>query len=177
MTANAFDEDKHRTVLAGMNAHVGKPFDVDRLYDTIEDVLIEKDRYVHHDALEAFREKYQQLGCLCGFFVYRAGFDEQIIYADSDTAAIFGCSMVAEFMQFVGGSFKTMVHVEELFAVQQAIEEQQQESSDNLDYIDYDIIRKDGVIRHVADVRYKVFNGTEYVYYVYLADVTELNIN
>ena len=152
MTANAFDEDKHRTVLAGMNAHVGKPFDVDRLYDTIEDVLIEKDRYVHHDALEAFREKYQQLVCLCGFFVYRAGFDEQIIYADSDTAAIFGCSTVAEFMQFVGGSFKTMVHVEELFAVQQAIEEQQQESSDNLDYIDYDIIRKDGVIRHVADV-------------------------
>ncbi|MCR5438163.1 MAG: response regulator [Selenomonas sp.] len=177
MTANAFDEDKHRTVLAGMNAHVGKPFDVDRLYDTIEDVLIEKDRYVHHDALEAFREKYQQLGCLCGFFVYRAGFDEQIIYADSDTAAIFGCSTVAEFMQFVGGSFKTMVHVEDIFAVQQAIEEQQQESSDNLDYIDYDIIRKDGVIRHVADVGYKVFNGTEYVYYVYLADVTELNIN
>ena len=81
MTANAFDEDKHRIVLAGMNAHVGKPFDVDRLYDTIEDVLIEKERYVHHDALEAFREKYQQLGCLCGFFVYRAGFDEQIIYA------------------------------------------------------------------------------------------------
>ena len=86
-------------------------------------------------------------------------------------------SMNRLFMQFVGGSFKTMVHVEELFAVQQAIEEQQQESSDNLDYIDYDIIRKDGVIRHVADVRYKVFNGTEYVYYVYLVDVTELNIN
>lgn len=177
MTANAFDEDKHRTVLAGMNAHVPKPFDVDKLYDTIEEVLLEKDRYVHHDALETFREKYQQLGCLCGFFVYRAGFDEQIIYADADTAAIFGCSTIAEFMQFVGGSFKTMVHVEDIFAVQQAIEEQQQESSDNLDYIDYDIIRKDGVIRHVADVGYKVFNGTEYVYYVYLADVTELNID
>ena len=177
MTANAFDEDKHRAVLAGMNDHVAKPFDVDRLYDTIEAVLREKDRYVHDDALESFREKYQELGCLCGFFVYRAGFDEQIIYADSETAAIFGCATTMEFMQFVGGSFKTMVHVEDVFQVQQEIEVQQRESQHNLDYIDYDIVRKDGVIRHVADVGYKVFNGTEYVYYVYIADVTERDMN
>ena len=177
MTANAFDEDKHRAVLAGMNDHVAKPFEVDKLYDTIEMVLLDPNRYVHNDALEAFREKYQKLGCLCGFFVYRAGFDEQIIYADSDTAAIFGCATTVEFMQFVGGSFKTMVHVEDVFAVQQAIEEQQSKSQDNMDYIDYDIVRKDGAIRHVADVGYKVFNGTEYVYYVYIADVTELDMD
>ena len=46
-----------------------------------------------------------------------------------------------------------------------------------MDYIDYDIVRKDGAIRHVADVGYKVFNGTEYVYYVYIADVTELDMD
>ena len=62
-------------------------------------------------------------------------------------------------------------------AVQQAIEEQQSKSQDNMDYIDYDIVRKDGAIRHVADVGYKVFNGTEYVYYVYIADVTELDMD
>jgi CheY-like chemotaxis protein len=35
MTANAMDEDRQRALAAGMNAHLTKPIDVDRLVDTL----------------------------------------------------------------------------------------------------------------------------------------------
>lgn len=39
MTANAFEEDKEQAVLAGMNAHIAKPVDVDKLLTILNDVL------------------------------------------------------------------------------------------------------------------------------------------
>lgn len=39
MTANAFEEDKKKALEAGMNAHVAKPVDVEKLLDTLEKSL------------------------------------------------------------------------------------------------------------------------------------------
>ncbi len=39
MTANAFDEDRQKAMDCGMNAHVAKPIDVDRLMEVLEDIL------------------------------------------------------------------------------------------------------------------------------------------
>ena len=39
MTANAFDEDKEVSRQAGMNAHIAKPLDVEKLYQTISSFL------------------------------------------------------------------------------------------------------------------------------------------
>ena len=39
MTANAFEEDRQLALEAGMNDHVAKPIDVDRLMETLRDIL------------------------------------------------------------------------------------------------------------------------------------------
>ncbi len=39
MTANAFDEDKKKAIDAGMNGHLAKPIDVDRLKETLKEIL------------------------------------------------------------------------------------------------------------------------------------------
>ena len=39
MTANAFEEDKKKALAAGMNAHIAKPFDLQVLLKTMEQVL------------------------------------------------------------------------------------------------------------------------------------------
>ncbi|MBR1497609.1 MAG: response regulator, partial [Oscillospiraceae bacterium] len=39
LTANAFDEDVQRSLQAGMNAHLTKPIEPERLYETLENLL------------------------------------------------------------------------------------------------------------------------------------------
>lgn len=39
MTANAFEEDKQRTIRAGMNAHIAKPIEAGRLMETLSHIL------------------------------------------------------------------------------------------------------------------------------------------
>ena len=39
MTANAFEEDKQEALAAGMNGHLAKPIDVEKLFNTLEKIL------------------------------------------------------------------------------------------------------------------------------------------
>ena len=41
MTANAFDEDVQRSLQVGMNAHLSKPVEPERLYVTLEELIWE----------------------------------------------------------------------------------------------------------------------------------------
>lgn len=40
MTANAFEEDKKRAMEAGMNGHLGKPIEINRLKDALKEILV-----------------------------------------------------------------------------------------------------------------------------------------
>ena len=44
MSANAFDDDLKKSVACGMNGHLSKPVEVEKLYRTLEQVLSEKGR-------------------------------------------------------------------------------------------------------------------------------------
>lgn len=39
MTANAFEENKQKAIRAGMNAHIAKPIEADRLMETLSHIL------------------------------------------------------------------------------------------------------------------------------------------
>lgn len=39
MTANAFEEDRQEAIDAGMNGYVPKPIDIEKLIDTLKDIL------------------------------------------------------------------------------------------------------------------------------------------
>lgn len=39
MTANAFEEDKRQALMCGMNGHIAKPIDIERLLETLSEVL------------------------------------------------------------------------------------------------------------------------------------------
>mgnify|MGYP000938837604 FL=1 len=41
MTANAFEEDKRKAIEAGMNDHIAKPIQVDKLLLTLKTILTE----------------------------------------------------------------------------------------------------------------------------------------
>ena len=43
MTANAFEEDKREAIAAGMNAHIAKPIQVDKLLSIISEIIRQQD--------------------------------------------------------------------------------------------------------------------------------------
>lgn len=109
------------------------------------------------------------------FFIYRAAEDERILYANSAMMDLFGCTSMDELMALMGGSFKGIVHPEDLPRVEWEIQNQIQRSDTNMDYVRYRIIRKDGGIRWVDDCGHLETSrwGEEYrVFYVFLKDIT-----
>ena len=39
MTANAFEEDRQSSIDAGMNGHLGKPIEIDKLKETLMNIF------------------------------------------------------------------------------------------------------------------------------------------
>ena len=46
MTANAFEEDKRKAIAAGMNGHIAKPIQVDKLLSTLKTILTENISFI-----------------------------------------------------------------------------------------------------------------------------------
>lgn len=109
------------------------------------------------------------------FFIYRAVEEERILYANPAVMELFGCTSMTELMEHVGGSFRGIVHPEDLDRVEWEIEHQIRGSESNMDYVQYRILRKDGTIRWVDDYGHLENSrwGEEHrLFYVFLKDIT-----
>ncbi len=114
-----------------------------------------------------------------GFFIYRADDKQEILYVNRATLMIFGCETIEEFKELTGNTFRGMVHPEDFDLIQASIDEQIADVSnnENLDYVVYRIIRKDGVERWVDDYgRFTHMPGFGDVYYVFISDITDTRI-
>ncbi len=110
-----------------------------------------------------------------GFFIYRAMEDERILYANPAVVEIFGCDNLEEFMALVGGSFRGLVHPDDLNRVKWDIQHQIDNSEEYMDYVQYRIIRKDGQIRWVDDCGHlekSEWGEENRLFYVFIKDIT-----
>lgn len=109
-----------------------------------------------------------------GFFAYRAGEDEHLLYINKAILRIFGCDNEKEFCELTGNTFKGMVYPEDLERVEESIEKQIANSIFDLDYVEYRIIQKDGSIRWVEDYGHYL-HTEDYgdIFCVFIEDATD----
>ena len=109
-----------------------------------------------------------------GFFIYRAGGNEELIYVNDAMLHLFRCETIEEFQELTGNSFKGIVHPDDLERVEAYIAHQIDNDLQALDYVEYRIIRKDGEICWVEDFGHLVHDETEGdIFYVFISDITE----
>ena len=173
MTANAFDEDKRAALLAGMNAHIPKPFDIHKLFGTIEMVMEHKDYYIRSNIMDSFKEKYKRMGLECGYYIFRPSKKAETLYADEKVLDILGCDTFDHFAAFSDGSIKNIVIVKEREDVASKVEDINASSS-YIGSFKFSITRRDGETRHLDSIGCRAYNGEEVVCFVYVVDITDI---
>ncbi len=112
-----------------------------------------------------------------GFFIYKAEQPEELLYANKACFDIFGCANLEEFKELTGYTFKGMVLKEDYDRIAASIKDQIETNADNMDYVEYRIVRKDGEIRWVDDYgRYLKTKRHGGLFYVFISDITEKHI-
>lgn len=111
-----------------------------------------------------------------GFFIYQAEGIEKILYANPKVLEIYGCETIYEFRELVNWSFRGMVHPEDLERIEWEIKDQIRHSENNMDFIQYRIIRKDGEIRWIDDcghLELATSGAGGALFYVFISDITD----
>lgn len=111
-----------------------------------------------------------------GFFIYSAIGGEKVLFVNEPIIKMYGCKTLEEFRDYVGNSFRGMVHPEDYKRIEYEIDDQIKHSDGKMDYIRYRIIRKDGEVRWVDDCGHleesTLSDGTK-IFYVFLKDITD----
>ena len=109
-----------------------------------------------------------------GFFIYKAEEPGELLYANKPVFDIYGCDDLEDFKKLTGYTFRGMVHPEDYPHISASVAEQIDASDDNMDYVEYRIIRKDGAVRRVDDYgHYLETDAYGGVYTVFISDITE----
>ncbi|MBQ8913225.1 MAG: EAL domain-containing protein, partial [Lachnospiraceae bacterium] len=107
-----------------------------------------------------------------GFFIYESDGDEKILFAETNVVRMYGCETYEEFIEYVGGSFKGMVHPDDIDKIENQIQAQTVFGEKRHDYVRYRIKTKQGEIKYIEDFGHLLHwaNGKSF-YYVFIVDV------
>ena len=109
-----------------------------------------------------------------GFFIYEAEGEEKMLFAEDNVVKMFGCETFEEFLEYIGGSFKGMVHPDDLNRIENQIQAQTMFGEKRHDYVRYRIITKKGETRYIEDFGHLLhsIDGVSY-FYVFIVDVDQ----
>ncbi len=104
--------------------------------------------------------------------IYRADETKKILFANPACVRLLGCDSPEEFMELTKGSFKFLIYPDDLDWAERSIELQQGDGDgDDMDYLIYRVLTKDGTVKHISNVGKKIHH--DYygdVYFVLLVD-------
>lgn len=109
-----------------------------------------------------------------GFFIYEAEGDEKIVFAEPNVVKLYGCDSFEDFIDFTKGSFKGMVHPDDLYKIQDQIQAQTLMGEKRHDYVRYRILTKQGDVKYIEDFGHLMHwqNGKSF-FYVFIVDVDQ----
>lgn len=108
-----------------------------------------------------------------GFFIYHADGDGDIIYVNHSLLRMYCCDNLEEFKAHTGYTFRGLVHPDDWERVDETIRSQVEER-DGFDYVEYQIVRRDGAVRWIEDFGHLVHTDSYGdVFYVFVDDATE----
>ncbi len=109
-----------------------------------------------------------------GFFIYEAGGDERIFFAEENVIKLFGCETIEEFREYTGNTFPGMVYEEDLHKIQNEIQAQTMFGEKRHDYVRYRIKTKQGEIRYIEDFGHLLHGKDGFsFFYVFIVDVDQ----
>lgn len=114
------------------------------------------------------------------FLVYKADEEEKILFANDHLISLFECSSYEDFLECTRGSFRHMVHPDDLERVEKTIRNQIRkgmcDAPDRItgyeDYVEYRILTKTGKEKRIIDMG-RLVHDERYgeIYYVFLQNV------
>ena len=107
-----------------------------------------------------------------GFFSYHADGDLDLISFNKELIQMYDCESAEEFREYVGNSFRGIVHPDDFDRVQNSIENQITVDN-NLDYVEYRIKTKIGILKYIRNYgRFVKTKNYGDIFYVFLNDIT-----
>ena len=109
-----------------------------------------------------------------GFLIRCADRGGKLLYANGALLRMFGCSTMDELLAYTGGSFRGLIHPDDLDGAEQSIRAQISASQYHLYDAEYRVRRRDGAVRWVeAHGHFVHSDAAGDIFYVFLGDATD----
>ena len=107
-----------------------------------------------------------------GFFVYKAHGKKELLYANHELLKIFECETAEEFLNLTGGTFRGLVHPDDMDAAERSIRKQLESDVDHLDHLYYRIITRTGKVKSIVEFG-RLYRDPKQgeLFYVFIVDV------